>query len=60
MGFFSSLTKTVLDVVVLPVEIAKDVVTLGGACTDQHEPYTMQRLKQANKDMNKAIDALDE
>jgi hypothetical protein len=58
MGFFSSLTKTVLDVVVLPVEIAKDVATLGGSLTDKKEPYTVTRLKQANKDMNKAIDSL--
>jgi hypothetical protein len=59
MGFFSSLTKTVLDVAVLPIEIVKDVATLGGVCTDQHEPYSMQRLKQANYDLNQAIDSLD-
>jgi hypothetical protein len=59
MGFFGSLTKTVLDVVVLPVEIVKDVATLGGSLTDEKEPYTMQRLRQANKDMNKTIDSLD-
>lgn len=60
MGFFSSLTKTILDVAVLPVEVAKDVVTLGGTLTDEREPYTVQRLKKANKDMNKTIDSLDD
>ncbi len=59
MGFFSSFAKTVLDVAVLPVEVVKDVATLGGSLTNQQEPYTLRRLKQANTDMNKTIDSLD-
>lgn len=59
MGFFSSFIKTTLDVVVLPIEMVKDVVTMGGALTDEDEPYTVQRLKQANKDLNKTLESLD-
>lgn len=60
MGFFSSLTKAALNVVVTPIDMVKDVATLGGALTDQKEPYTVSRLKQADKDLNKAIKSLDD
>lgn len=58
MGFFSQLTKAVFETALLPLEVAKDVVTLGGAMTDQEEPYTFLRLKNINKDLENAVDSL--
>ncbi len=46
MSLFGALLKTGLDVVTAPIEVVKDVATLGGVCTDQNEPYTIQRLKR--------------
>ena len=60
MGFFGSLLKTAMDIVETPVAIVKDVATMGGALTDQDEPYTIQKLKEAGKDWDKAKDSLDE
>lgn len=54
MGLFSALTKITIDVVTLPVAIAKDVVTLGGTITDQSKPYTAQKLDEIKEDAEDA------
>ena len=47
MSIFGKLVRTAVNVAALPVEIAKDIVTLGGVCTKgDFEPYTAERLKQ--------------
>lgn len=51
------LVGAVIDVALTPVEVVKDVVTLGGAITDQSKPYTLQRLEKA---FDKVSDAADE
>ena len=43
MGFLKSLTKTALDTVTTPIEVAKDIATLGGSLTGKDEPYTIRR-----------------
>ena len=43
MGFFGNVFDLVTDVVVTPLAIVKDVVTLGGAVTDE-ESATVQKL----------------
>lgn len=55
MGFFSKFTKSVLSVAVLPLDIAKDIVTLGGALDDS-EPATTKRLSEAAKALNESLD----
>ncbi|NIP56117.1 hypothetical protein GWN42_31255 [candidate division KSB1 bacterium] len=50
MSIFGSLLKTAYDVVTTPVEVVKDVATLGGALTDENESYTVKKLKQIQKD----------
>ena len=45
MSLFGKLVRTVVNVAVLPVEVVKDVVTLGNIASGD-EPYTVQRLKQ--------------
>lgn len=56
MGFFSSLGQAVLNVAFVPVEVVKDVVTLGGGLTDEDEPYTLTRLKIAQQKINEVLE----
>jgi len=45
------LVKTAVNIAALPVEVVKDVVTLGGASTKGHvEPYTQERIKKLIED----------
>lgn len=53
--FISDVTKAVANVVVTPVAMIQDFVTLGGVLTDREETYTMERLKDAASNLNKAI-----
>ncbi len=59
MGFFSSLTKMAMDVVETPVALIKDIATLGGALTDEEEPYTAKKLKDIQQDWDSAKESLD-
>lgn len=42
-----SLAKAAVSVVTVPVAVAADVVTLGGALTDKDQPYTADALSNA-------------
>jgi hypothetical protein len=46
MGLFSDIFDGAIDVVTSPIEVAKDVVTLGGLVNDQDESYTEKRLRK--------------
>jgi len=50
MKLFGQLVRTVVNTALLPVAVAKDVVTLGGIGRDQPEPYTVQQLKTIKKE----------
>lgn len=60
MGILGKLIKTTIDVAILPVEVAKDIATLGGALTDQNLPYTAQRVQKAAEHAKQAYDELDD
>jgi hypothetical protein len=60
MGFFSSLTKLALDVVVTPIAIVKDVVTLGGGLTDEKGTYTGRKIDDIENDFDELKDSLDD
>lgn len=60
MGIFGSLLKTTLDIATSPIDIAKDVLTLGGTITDENEPYTVQKMKRLNRDIEDIIDDVDD
>ncbi|CAB4220016.1 hypothetical protein UFOVP1624_42 [uncultured Caudovirales phage] len=60
MGFFSSLTKLALDVVVTPIAIVKDVVTLGGELTDEKGSYTGRKIDDIENDFDELKDSLDD
>ncbi len=59
MSFFGKLTKAVVGVVVSPVDVVKDAVTLGGALTDKDEPYTVTRAKQVADDLTSLPDEIE-
>jgi hypothetical protein len=44
-GMLESLTKAAISVVTLPVSLTADVITLGGAITEQEQPYTKTNLE---------------
>lgn len=60
MGLFGKLLKTGFDAVTSPVEIVKDVVTLGGAMTEEDEPYTVKRLRRLAEDAEEIRDGIDD
>ena len=60
MSVFGKLFGAAVDVVMLPVEVVKDVATLGGVITDHKEPYTISRLKDTQKLIDAAIDEASE
>lgn len=52
-GVLKSLTKATLSVAVTPVDIVKDVVTMGGVL-ERDEPYTVSRIKQTSRHLQNA------
>lgn len=60
MSIFGKLLKTGFDIVTTPIDVAKDVVTLGGELTDQREPYTAKKLKRLRDDAEEIRDELDD
>ena len=59
MGLLGSLLKTTIHIVTTPVEIAKDMVTMGGVLTDQDKPYTAQRAAKLKRDIEDVDDDVD-
>ena len=60
MGFFKKLFKGGIDTTLLPLEMVKDIVTLGGVSTDQNETYTKKRARKVKEAVEDAYDALDD
>ena len=60
MGLFGSILKTGFDVVTSPIEVAKDVVTMGGVCVGEDETYTGKRLKRLAKETEEIDEELGE
>lgn len=60
MGFFGNLMKTVIDVATIPLDIATDVVTLGGAINDSDSKIANKfgYLKDDIEDMSDDIRSL--
>lgn len=58
MGFFGKLLKATIETVTLPIDVAKDVISMGGVIDDQDQPYTVQRLKKIKGDLEDAADEL--
>lgn len=51
---FGSLLKAAVGVVVTPVAVVADVVTLGGSLNNKREPYTATAVGDILKNLNNA------
>ena len=60
MALFGKILGTVFDTVTSPIEIVKDIGTMGGVLTDEDEPYTLKRLKKLAKDTEDIREELDD
>jgi len=60
MSIFGKLTKTIIHTATTPINIIKDVATLGGAITEEDEPYTLQKAKKILEDLDELGDKIDD
>lgn len=60
MGFFGKLTQGVIDVATTPIDVVKDIATLGGVLTDEDEPYTVKKIKKLRDKAEEIYDSLDD
>ena len=62
MKLFGQLVRTVVNVAALPVEVVRDVVTLGGAINGENDDeglegtYTARRLQQLKDEAKEDVD----
>ena len=54
MSLFGSIVRTAVNTALLPVAVAKDIVTLGGAATGEEKPYTAQQLEKLKREAEKS------
>ncbi len=59
MGLFGKVFKTVVDVATSPIDIVKDVVTLGGTITDE-ESAIAKKAKKLDYDLSAVLDEIEE
>lgn len=60
MGMIRNLLKMTLASVTLPIDVVKDVITMGGALNNQDQPYTVKKLKTIDRDIKSIGSELDE
>ena len=46
MSIFGAIVRTTINIVTLPVAVAKDVLTLGNCANCEEDSYTIQKLQQ--------------
>ena len=56
MSILKHLAKAATAVVDVPVSLAADTLTMGGALTDKEEPYTAAALKRLANNVKNAAD----
>lgn len=54
MGLFGKLIKTGIDVVTTPIDIASDVITMGGAANDT-ESKIVRKAKKLAQDVDEVV-----
>jgi hypothetical protein len=60
MSIFGKILKTGFDIVTTPIDVAKDVVSLGGVLDGHDESYTAKKLKRLQRDAEDMRDELDD
>lgn len=53
---FKEIGRAVLGTVLLPIDILRDTVTMGGVLEDKNEPSTVTRLKKILENLDEADD----
>ena len=53
MGLIRQLFKTTFDLATMPIDMVKDLTTMGGILTDQDQPYTIRKIQTLDKDIQK-------
>lgn len=51
-----NLLKAAVGVVTLPIDVAADVITMGGALTDKQQPYTADKASDIMRNLTKATE----
>jgi hypothetical protein len=59
MSLFGDLLRTTIHVVTIPVDVVKDMATLGGVLNDQSEPSTVTKIKKIGQDIEDLEDDVD-
>jgi hypothetical protein len=54
-GILESITKAAVGVIITPVAVIADVVTLGGQLTDKQSSYTVDSLSTVAKNLEDAV-----
>lgn len=62
MGFFNKALKATIEIVKLPIDVAKDVVTCGGLLGDMNDPTGWQERKKTHtrEKLEEIADILDD
>lgn len=60
MSLFGKLLKTSLNIITTPVDIVKDVATLGGDTVDGGDSYTEKKLKKILENTEEIQDEIDD
>ena len=58
-GIIKSLTKAAVGIVLSPVSIAADILTLGGAINERDEPYTISSVRDILSNIENAVNPYD-
>lgn len=53
---FGKLFKAALNTAFLPVEVVKDMLTLGGATEGEDKSYTGKRMEKIQEQIDEALD----
>lgn len=59
MGLFGNVLKTGFDILTTPIDVVKDVVTLGGSITEE-ESAIVKKAKVIGKDLEDIKDSLED
>lgn len=59
MGLLGKILKTTINLTTLPLDIVKDVVTLGGTLEDKDKSYTAKKMNRLGDNLEEIMDEFD-
>lgn len=60
MSIFGKLLKTAVDVATSPIDVVKDIATMGGAVNGRRQTYIGEKLEQLGEDLEEIREELDD